>query len=294
MSISRHPAAAEYIDLAAEERIQWLKKPRWIGYPRAQQILTKLEDLLKHPRETRMPNILLIGNSNNGKTRIIHQFIQRYPVSENIDGEHVVAPVLYIQAPPTPSEAAFYSEILNTLFERVPVSSVDAKRTRVIKNLRDIQLKILVIDELHNILAGATVKQQQFLNMIKYIGNELQISIVGCGTGDLARAVSIDSQIQNRFVPELLPNWKMNKEFRQLLMSFEQILPLRCASNLHEPVLAGKILVMCEGTIGELSLLLNMAAIHAIRCGAESITPEILNACGYVSPSDRTKEASRL
>ncbi|MDO9268862.1 MAG: TniB family NTP-binding protein [Methylobacter sp.] len=289
-----HPSTAEYIELDTEQRIQWLRTPRWIGYPRAQDIMGKLEDLVSHPREARMPNMLLIGGTNNGKTRLIKQFAQRHMTDENPGGEYIIAPVLYTQAPPAPSEAGFYSEILNILFEKVPVSSTDAKRARVVQVLHGIHLKVLIIDELHNILAGASVRQQQFLNMIKYLGNELQISIVGCGTGDLLRAVSIDPQIQNRFIPELLPKWQMNKEFRQLLMSFESILPLRNPSGLHDPMLAGKTLAMCEGTIGELSSLLNMAAIYAIRNGHEQITADILNACGYVSPSDRTQQAARV
>ena len=289
-----HPSAAECIELDAEARIEWLRRPRWIGYPRAQEVMGKLEDLLRHPREARMPNMLLIGGTNNGKTRLIRNFAQRHLAQENPGGEHVVAPVLYIQAPPSPSEAGFYAGILNTLFEKVPTSSTDAKRVQVVKVLRGVQLKVLIIDELHNILAGASVKQQQFLNMIKYLGNELQISIVGCGTGDLLRAVSVDPQIQNRFLPELLPKWQMNKEFRQLLMSFERILPLREPSSLHDPVLAAKLLAMSEGLIGELSMLLNLAAIYAIRKGGERITAEVLNACGYVAPSDRTRQAARV
>lgn len=289
-----HASVSEYIELDADARIQWLKRPRWIGYPRAQEIMGKLEDLLRHPREARMPNMLLIGGTNNGKTRLIRNFAQRHPAEENSGGEHIIAPVLYIQAPPAPSETGFYSEILNTLFEKVPTSSTDAKRARAIQVLRGIQLKVLIVDELHNILAGASVKQQQFLNMIKYLGNELQISIVGCGTGDLLRAVSTDPQIQNRFIPELLPKWQMNKEFRQLLMSFERILPLRKPSGLHEPQMAGKILAMCEGTIGELSTLLNMAAVHAIQHGGEQIDADVLNTCGYLPPSDRTRQAARI
>jgi hypothetical protein len=289
-----HPSTIECVDLDVEQRIQWLRKARWIGYPRAQAIMAKLEDLVHYPQEPRMPNMLLIGSSNNGKTRLIKQFAQRHLAEENKGGEHIIAPVLYVQAPPTPSESGFYAEILNTLFEKVPSSSPEAKRVRVVQVLRGIKLRVLIIDELHNILAGATIKQQQFLNMIKYLGNELQISIIGCGTGDLLRAVSIDPQIQNRFTPELLPKWQMNKEFRQLLRSFEQILPLRKASHLHEQMLAGKILAMCEGTIGELSNLLNTATIHAIRTNTEQITADVLNNCGYIPPSDRTKLAARV
>jgi hypothetical protein len=289
-----HPGTVEVIELDAEERIRWLKRKRWIGYPRAIDVLGKLEALLTHPRETRMPNMLLIGGTNNGKSKLIQNFAERHPAEENPGGDHIIAPVLQIQTPPTPSEAGFYSEILLSLYEKVPASSTDTKRARVVQVLRGVQLKILIIDELHNMLAGTSVKQHQYLNMLKYLGNELQISIVGCGTGDLLRAVSIDPQIQNRFIPELLPRWQMNKEFRQLLMSFERVLPLRNPSALHDPQLSAKVLAMCEGTIGELSSLLNAAAEHAIRHGSEQITAEVLNDCMYISPSDRTRLAARI
>jgi len=289
-----HPNTVEHIELDTESRILWLNNPRWIGYPRAQAILGKLEDLIRHPRQARMPNMLLVGNSNNGKTRLIQTFSQRHLADENPSGDHIIAPVLYIQAPPAPSESGIYSEILSTLFEKVPTSSDAARRARVIQVLTGIQLKVLIIDELHNILAGSSTRQQHFLNVIKYLGNELQISIVGSGTGDLLRAVSIDPQIQNRFTPEILPKWQMNKEFRQLLKSFEMTLPLRQPSTLYESGLASKILAMSEGTIGELSTLLNMAASFAIRQGSERITADELNACGYVSPSDRTQMAARI
>jgi len=84
----------------------------------------------------------------------------------------------------------------------------------------------------------------------------------------------------------------MSKEYRQLLLSFERVLPLKKPSDLHDPLLAAKILSMSEGTIGELSALLNAAAVHAIGGGIEQITADVLNACDYVSPSDRTKQAA--
>jgi hypothetical protein len=241
-----------------------------------------------------MPNMLLIGSSNNGKSNLVNYFYEQNGPKENPKGESILCPVLRIEAPSTPSEGSFYSELLVHLFESVPRASLDMKRLRAVKVLRDVQVKILIIDDLHNMLAGASVKQQQYLNMLKYLSNELQISIVGCGTGDLLRAVSIDPQIQNRFHPEFLSKWEMGKEFRQLLASFEQLLPLRNPSGLHEPRLAAKALAMCDGTIGELSLLLNAAAEHAIVTGTEQITLEVMNECRYIPPDERTRLASRI
>ncbi|WP_250460312.1 TniB family NTP-binding protein [Microbulbifer litoralis] len=289
-----HPSVRDIVVREKGERIKWLKEPRWIGYPKAQEILAKLDDLLHHPRVSRMPNMLLVGATNNGKTEIVKHFARQHLASENPGGEHIVAPVIYVESPPSPSEGGFYSEILTGLFETVPASSVDAKRAKVVHILGEIQVKVLIIDELHNMLAGASVGQHKFLNMIKYLSNKLQISIVGCGTGDLLRAVSVDPQIQNRFIPEVLSAWRMNSEYRQLLASFESLLPLKEQSKIYDPVLAGKILAMTEGSIGEISSLLNSAAIYAVEKGKEKISDKILDGCDYTPPSDRKLKASRV
>lgn len=51
--------AAVKLGLSNHERIQHIKKARWIGYGKAKEILSKLEDLLVHPKQERMPNMLL-------------------------------------------------------------------------------------------------------------------------------------------------------------------------------------------------------------------------------------------
>lgn len=251
-------------------------------------------NLLSHPRQPRMPNMLLIGDTNNGKTHLIKHFLRSHPADENPGGEHINAPVLFVNAPPSPSEDGLYIEILNALFEHVPMSSTDARRNRVYQVLKNVQLKVLVIDDLHNILAGTTTKTHVVLNMLKYLGNKLEISIVGCGTGDLLRAVSISPEIENRFEPQLLPRWESGKDYNRLLSSFESTLPLRRPSSLATPEMSKKILAMSERLIGEMSKLLTAAAIHAIKHGEEQITPEVLNACGFVPPGDRKQRAAHM
>ncbi len=241
-----------------------------------------------------MPNLLLIGSTNNGKTDLLKKFCQTHLPDENISGCQMNAPVMYMQAPPSPAESDFYAVILSSLYQKVPSSSTSAKRTRVVEVLKNIGLKVMCVDELHNSLAGTSIKQQQFLNMLKYLGNELKISFIGCGTEDVLRAVSIDSQIQNRFPPVLMPKWRLNKSFRMLLKTFEAIIPLKEPSNMHSGLICKKIHAMSEGTIGELSTLLNQASSYAIRSGYEQITTDILSSCGYIPPSERSREVGTI
>ncbi len=109
-------AAQAALLLPDDQRIERISGARWIGYTRAQDILTKLDDLLAYPHQPRMPNLLLYGATGNGKTMIINRFIRRHPTADNPGGDAVVVPVLAVQAPPLPSESRLYDAILEALF----------------------------------------------------------------------------------------------------------------------------------------------------------------------------------
>jgi len=300
MTAAEHPAhlsssATEWLSLPAAERIEKLRSPRWIGYPRTKLVLAKLEDLLAWPKSHRMPNLLLVGDTNNGKTMLVQRFRSRHPAHDNPQGQGVRVPVLVIQAPPTPDEGRFYNAILERLFAPYkPNDRVDKKQAQVIKLLRYVELRMLVIDEIHHILAGNLNRQRAFLNVIKYLGNELQVPIVAVGTKDAFRAIQTDPQLANRFEPVLLPRWTFDAEFLRLLASFERMLPLAEASKLHDTTLATKLFSMSEGYLGELATLLTRAAVTAVESGKECIDTRLLDGIGWVSPSERRRQAERL
>lgn len=276
------------LSLSDEERIERIRSPRWIGYPKAKQILAKLEDLLIHPKSHRMPNLLVVGDTNNGKTMLLQRFCGLHPAQDNPKGEGVLVPVLFIQAPPVPEEGRLYNSILELLFAPYKTSDrVDKKQFQAIKLLRYVNLRMLVIDEIHHILAGNMTKQKAFLNVIKYLGNELQVPIVGVGTKDAFRAIQTDAQLANRFEPASLPRWKFDIEFLRLLVSFERMLPLRSPSVLHDTTLASRLFSMSEGYIGELSKVLTEAAVVVVKNGQERIDRKALDSLDWVAPSER-------
>ncbi len=113
-----------------------------------------------------------------------------------------------------------------------PQETAARRQVQVLRLLRGIGLQMLVIDEVHHLLAGHYAKQRRFLNVLKYLGNELQIPLVGVGTLDALRAVQTEPQVASRFDPIALSGWQWSKEFLVLLASFERLLPLRERSHL--------------------------------------------------------------
>lgn len=285
------PSVREVLAWDTEARIQRIEASRWIGYTQALQVLGRMEDLLRHPPTHRMPNLLLVGETNNGKTAIVERFRQLHPAHDNPDGDGISLPVLYVEAPPGPDEHRFFDRILEAVYAPYkPNDKISKKEFQVYHLLARLGVRMLVIDEIQQVLAGTLNRQRQFLKVLKGLGNELRIPIVGVGTPEAFNALQTDAQLQNRFRPMPLSRWKAGTEYDRLLASFEHRLPLAKPSHLTEPSLALKIRVMSEGWIGEITALLGEAAVKAVRTGRERIDAQLLDTLGWVPPTKRNRQ----
>lgn len=281
--------ALKQIELPDDQRILAIKQGSWIPYTRAKQILGRMEELLGYPRIERMPNMLIVGASNNGKTKILRHFEAKHKPDPNPDGEYSIIPVVYIEAPNKPDLGDFYDRILEAIWQPYSIRAKDPEKGRELRKVcRHIQLKVLMIDEIQHINAGSPGKQLEFRNALKSLGNELQISIIGAGVEEAFNTFNTDTQLSNRFEPEFLPKWKLDNEFGDLLASFERQLPLKRASSLRaDPAVAQKALWMGEGILGEIHEVLKRAAIQAIKDKTEQITLKTIESIRWTQPSKR-------
>jgi hypothetical protein len=288
------PKTRELVGSSMEERVAYIQKDSWIPYSQANTILQQLEDLLRHPKCDRMPNLAITAETNNGKTRLIKHFLSLHQATETTGGT-IMAPVFYLQCPGIPEESRLYSTILLKLCKKFrPTAPAQEKLMLVLDALSRVQVRILALDEVNFTEVGTAGKQKRFLNTLRYLANELRISIVCLGTEEMMRVIRSVSSVENRFSPVVLPKWHAGDEFRKLLASFEKIIPLKHPSELQDSsTLTAKLLTRSEGTIGELKMLLAAAATRAMRNGTERITEEIVDACNYVSPSARRQRTVR-
>lgn len=283
----------DVITRSESERIEFIRQPKWIGYTAANDILNSLDETMAQPKTHRMKNLLIVGQTNNGKTMIINRFLRKYPSEDNVEADNISCPVLSIQAPPVPDESRLYNNILEAVFALYnPKEHVSTKQLRVINVLKKIGTRIIIIDELHHILSDTLNKQRKFLNVLKFISNELQVPLVGVGTKDALRAIQSDPQLENRFEPVVLPKWKVNNDYKKLLASFEALMPLKEPSYLSSNALSAKLHMISEGTIGELSNIISKLAIEALKRGEEKITMELIDTLDLMSPTQRRRIAA--
>jgi hypothetical protein len=148
---------------------------------------------------------LLFAEPAMGKTHILEKLL-RDQRSDSEFGRSARVPIACVQMSPYPHERDFYQEVLTALGTVVPDGmSVVTLRHRVRVLARQLQLRMLVIDEIHGMLQGTFREQRIFLSALRFLANDLRIPLVCLGTNEAKQALMTDQQLADRFEAFTLP-----------------------------------------------------------------------------------------
>jgi len=279
------------LNLNKEDRIKSLYNPIWINYPRTTQIIQLLKQMMERPKKPRMQNLLIIGDSNMGKTSIIVEFCklhQDYTLEDEEGMSVVVKPIILAQSPSKADEKGLYISILEKFW--TPFRSTDtlAKlRSQTLYLMRECNVKMLVLDEIHHLLSGTPIQQRTVMQALKSLGNELMIPIIGVGIKSASLVLSSSPELASRFDLITLTKWELDKNFRGLLNSFEKRLPLKKASLLSSKEKATLLYMISRGNLGNLHRLLIECTKFAISKNIEEITVDIIKKFKWVKPTNK-------
>jgi hypothetical protein len=217
------------------ERIRRVQAERWIGYPRAELILNRLNELLHYPQRDRMPCLLLYAATGMGKTKILRKFRREHPDTFDDKAGVQRMPVVALQMPPEPDEKSFYTQLLASLNAPVRYSmNVHQMRHVVRELLTYIGTQMLIVDEVHTLLASTYRQQRILLNTLRYLANELR--------------------------------WQNDEAFVRLLASFQAVFPLREKSDLTAAASRRLLLDRTEGVTVRI-----VRSIHTARSAVAAL-----------------------
>jgi hypothetical protein len=106
------------------------------------------------------------------------------PIYDDKLGQEV-RPVLLAQMPSGPDERRLYASLLTEIgapFHTAERIATLETLTHVL--LQRLRVRLVVIDEVHNLLAGSQREQRRALNVLKTLANILQAVVVAVGTGE--------------------------------------------------------------------------------------------------------------
>jgi hypothetical protein len=236
-----------------------------------------------------MPNVLIHGASGAGKSMIIEKFTRDHP-SES-DRQDATRPIVVMQMPPLPTLRSFFSELLRSLDCAVIVGSrLSELEHDALRQLKKSKPRLIAIDEIHHLLACTPREQRAALNVLKFLSNELRVSIVALGTGEALHVMRTDPQIASRFESCSLPAWIATEDFRSFIAGFLQQLRVDARDIVNNPIAIDYILELTSGITGRIVELLRLSARCALRRESTSLTVEHLQNAGSQFAADLGSE----
>jgi type II secretory pathway predicted ATPase ExeA len=285
--------------LDAEARIAHIRADRWVQHAAADRVLGYLQEALEQPPRERMENILLIGESGMGKTMLVRKFERQNAAPfDDVTGVQR-KPVVVMLMPHQPTEGQFFNQLLHALNAPSPghFSRGFPVQDPAVRLLRQLGTRMVVIDELNSALAGTPRQQRVFLQLLRFLSNELRIAFVGVGVPEARHALLSDSQLRSRFTDIELSPWCLGEDLRDFVTRLTWSLPLREPSPVDSPKLRRLLADRTGGITLGICKAFERAAIAAIRDGREKIDlrsfddPEIWR--GVATPSRNTRPPAR-
>jgi predicted ATPase len=101
-------------------RVRRVQEARWITHERVQRVLDELQWRFDYPTCSRMPCLLLYGDSGMGKTMAIEKFMRLHPPSYHHQAGITKSPVVIVNMPSSPKERRFCARLLESLHAPFP------------------------------------------------------------------------------------------------------------------------------------------------------------------------------
>ncbi len=276
--IAGYPSIDAIRRLSEYERINIIQREQTLIHPAFCKAMNHVMWMVKHHPKDRAPGLIVSGPNGSGKTTFGNVMLQQYallPPSASLENKKPCAVMISLSGLTT--MRAVYGRILESI--NAPVNGYQRIADReiiVMRTLRLINCRLLILDEVQDLLKATVREQQRVLDAIKFIMWSLKIPVVALGTERTARAFDADSHLQARFEEIGFPHWACDDNLLDLLASIEEMLPLRGVVKLRTQEMVERILELSDGCLGVIFEVIRNAAIEAIATSKETLTVDSL------------------
>jgi len=269
-----HPGVRRVAMADDAARLEAMRSRRWITHHPAARVLAHLQEIFDQQPSDRMENILLLAESGMGKTMLLRKFQRDHarPFDEATGVQP--HPVVLALMPQDTSEQAFYVQVLKAVGAPLNLSArrsrLDTRET-AFRVLRELGTRVLMVDEINSVLVGSARQQRLFLQLLRFLSNELQVALVCAGVPEARFALLSDPQLRSRMAEVAIEPWAMGRELQAFVTVLVQGLPLRQPSPVEDARLCRLLVERSGGITLSICRALGRAGAAAITSGRERI-----------------------
>jgi hypothetical protein len=259
-----HPDIRHLATADRQARKTCILTDRWISYPAGEDAIERLFELVDMPPRVRMPSILFWASPNMGKTHIQKRFLDLCAARDARDQPTSFGAVLWLELNDSLTEKRLYLDILTALDAPAPDTTTPRLQAMVLRHLAARRIRLAIFDELQRVTELRAKDQRAILNVLKYLSNQLSMSLAGFGSGEAKALIQSDPHLEERFDIVALPMWTQKARWAvEAVRARLAYMPLRKPTEVDRELMEA-LLFYSKSLLGRMFRLLERAAINAL------------------------------
>jgi hypothetical protein len=163
------------------------------------------------------------------------------------------------------TEKRLYIDILTALNSPAPDTAAPRLQAMVMRHLSARGTRLMILDELQRVTELRPREQRAILNALKYLSNQLSMSLAGFGSGEAKALIKSDPHLEERFDIIALPLWSGKRSWIvDAVRSRIEYMPLRKPTTIDADLMS-TLQEHSNGLVGRMFRLLERSALMALE-----------------------------